>query len=640
MKFFLLEFIDEFEAFQAYLKKSRQTQSGFTLIALEPRVQAFLIKKNVEHKTTLPYFTNDSHKRILLDSERIMQFIRSNFTFSDKIGLRNCYVTELTHHIRFYVNHMLKMLEILEQVYNEDRNCELFAFVDHSRTSGAMINDAERYVGCLAEQFAKARGLRFTNINATSPSSRTSLPKQQRFAFFSWIVTSLMLRLFKRKKIIMVPIGGDAFKALLATLYKQDKKIAYLAVGSSAGPFKLLAFNIATFFRSFIDPEYYPYYMVDTECFYRKDDQELGRLSSSINSLMGPANQDLFSYKGTGYMDLVRVKVESGLQSHLATMVAYSYNLHHILTALPYRIIMSFQSLGNMAVAGELSRKLGICSLFLSHGTHPIPVDSFHEIELLNLCRGFMLSEYTHVALSTPVQEEHLHYFKQKYAWVDNIEIRTGPLIFSDISRTDRSSAKIKLGLLKDDLVLTHATTTKARHGERFYFLETFDELFASLTDIIKGLNGNMKLIIRIHPGFYLTDDEIRTLLPESPRFIINRQGSFAEVLAATDMLISYSSTAIDEALINRVPVLLFDPWNRYNHFGTEAYKDKMSHDVFPVCYVNDRTRLNGAIHDIMGKFCAAKKEDRDFDRFTYREDYRNVFFNTVEASLDKRNPQ
>ena len=63
-----------------------------------------------------------------------------------------------------------------------------------------------------------------------------------------------------------------------------------------------------------------------------------------------------------------------------------------------------------MAVAGEISRKMGIKSLFVSHGAHPVPIDSYHEVEMSNLCRGFMLSDDTHVALSTPVQDRHLHF--------------------------------------------------------------------------------------------------------------------------------------------------------------------------------------------------------------------------------------
>jgi hypothetical protein len=251
-----------------------------------------------------------------------------------------------------------------------------------------------------------------------------------------------------------------------------------------------------------------------------------------------------------------------------------------------------------------------------------VPVDSIHEIELYNLCKGFFLSDYTHIALSTPVQEAHLHYFKQKYNLVENEELKTGPLVFADLNGTGKSSYKRKLGISPDELVITYAITTKSRGTERYYFLETMDEFFSSLSDIINILDENIRLLIRIHPGFYLTNDEIKILLPESSRYIIHREGPFSEALAASDILISYSSTAIDEALINGIPVLLYDKWNRYNHFTTGVYTNPQSPDIFPVCYVNDRHKLNEALRYMIDKIGVAQKKDIATDKYCYNADY------------------
>ena len=51
-----------------------------------------------------------------------------------------------------------------------------------------------------------------------------------------------------------------------------------------------------------------------------------------------------------------------------------------------------------------------------------------------------------------------------------------------------------------DEVVLTHATSTKAKGTERYYFLETTDgELFAGLSDIVDTVNKmqNTRLIIQ-----------------------------------------------------------------------------------------------------------------------------------------------
>jgi hypothetical protein len=634
LKVALIEFTDEFQVFQVFLKKKNLRLEDFVIVALEPRVQAYLKNRGIQYLNTLPYFQNESHKKIIVESEKIMTYLRAHFDFADSNGLINCYETEFSSHIRLYLNHIFKMLEILENIYLENRNVEIFAFVCHSRTSSVMINDSERYLGDLAERFAKKRGLQFTNVAETitkdekKPLSKTDLKKFEKRS------TKALLFLLRNKKVIFVPVGGGLFKKLLSQIFQSDKGMVFLAIGHSRGIYQSATFNVYSFLRSIIDPTYCPYYLVSTTCFLHPDNKEQARLMTSIDSIMRPQNTDLFEYNCIGYQDLMRDKVDIALKSHMSRMVLQSHNLRYFFNNFRNRMVISFSALGVMAVAGELARKMGINSLFISHGAHPVPVDSFHETELSNLCRGFMLSEYTHIALSTPVQEEHLEYFRRKYPWVENRNLKTGPLVFAHVVDADKAEARRRLGIPSVRTVLTHAMTTKARHGERFYFLETFDELFSSLSDVIRVLNESTRLIVRIHPGFYLTNEEIRTLLPESDRYIIHREGTFADVLAATDVLISYSSTAIDEALINRMPVILYDKWNRYSHFRTSPYEDARSPDIFPVCYVNKREKLSDAVRDVVTRAEQSQKKDVDVAKYCYDGDYRENLYAFIRESL------
>ena len=100
-------------------------------------------------------------------------------------------------------------------------------------------------------------------------------------------------------------------------------------------------------------------------------------------------------------------------------------------------------------IAAELLNKMGKVSLFISHGTHPVPTNQYHELSIFNMCRGFMLGDYSHVAVSTPVQEAHLHYFKHKYKWIKNTEVKSGPLIFANLNGVDRSGQKRCWGFLR-----------------------------------------------------------------------------------------------------------------------------------------------------------------------------------------------
>jgi hypothetical protein len=246
-----------------------------------------------------------------------------------------------------------------------------------------------------------------------------------------------------------------------------------------------------------------------------------------------------------------------------------------------------------------------------------------------------MLSDYTHIALSTPVQKEHLNYFKNKYKNIKSSEVLIEPVMFARINGDSKDAVRKQLGLSPDDLVVMHATTTKARYTERYYFVETESELLSSLSDLVNAVNDmNAKLLIRLHPGFYLNDAEIRTLLPKSARVIIHRHGTFKEALTVSDLVVSYSSTVIDESLINKIPVILYDKWNRYNHFSTAVFENNKSSGVFPVCYVNDSSKLKEGISYVFKMAKTTKKEEIDVSKYSYANAYKDGLYNFVQEAL------
>jgi hypothetical protein len=113
----------------------------------------------------------------------------------------------------------------------------------------------------------------------------------------------------------------------------------------------------------------------------------------------------------------------------------------------------------------------------------------------------------------------------------------------------------------------------------------------------------------------------------------IHRKGSFQSVLAATDILASYSSTAIDEALLNQVPVLLYDKWNRYNHFQRPAFQPEPEALALPVCYVNQADTLGKALARMADEL-NANENDVDYSPYRYDEDYSVNFTEFIQSIL------
>ena len=77
----------------------------------------------------------------------------------------------------------------------------------------------------------------------------------------------------------------------------------------------------------------------------------------------------------------------------------------------------------------------------------------------------------------------------------------------------------------------------------------------------------NISLIIRFRPNYECSVKSLKALLSNTNCFELSTKGSFSDDLLRSNMLISYSSTCIEEALHARIPVGLFGAYPEiYRH--------------------------------------------------------------------------
>jgi hypothetical protein len=636
-KIAIIEFIDEFRELVEFVNKNKFKLNDFLIVAVEPKLQAFLKKERVAYLDTLGFFDNESHKKMILATEKVLSRVREQFEFKDQRGLHNCYVNEYAHYLRLYLNHFFKMAEIIINIDRAYPGSSFYASVRNSWTDGLMFTEQERVLGTAVQRFANKQRLVFTDLSQGCMASAQNRSADKKTGLAEIFLALLSLLFLKSRKIIFIPYGGSYFKKLLEEIDQNVAGLTFVYLNSHYSYWGMLGFNLVAWFKSGLGLSKYPYYVFNLQFIsVRAGSEEQKMLQSCLDSVFKLENIEFWSYEGIFCQDMIKEKVAEALEPHMAKMLTYSSKLDKLFQWCKKSMVMSYSAIGLMSVAGELARSKQKISLFISHGAHPEPVDHIHEIELLNLGRAFMLGDFSHIALSTPVQERHLHYFKARHSWVKNEEIKTGPLVFSSLQDSDRNRQRSRFGLTENDFVILHATTTKARHGERFYFLETFDELFSSLSDLVSLVEKkqNVRLVFRVHPGFFLDDEEIRSLLPVSSKLIIHREGEFSQALALADLVASYSSTAIDEALINKIPVLLYDKWARYNHFKTGVFQDKGSKDIFPVCYVNQSDKLEAAFDYLADKVRSEKKQDLDNSLYSYSQDHRKELYAFIKNTL------
>jgi len=294
------------------------------------------------------------------------------------------------------------------------------------------------------------------------------------------------------------------------------------------------------------------------------------KTSGSIDNAFARVSEKL-NAGGVYFGRYFKEKINKGLKPELARLFVLTKVLDKVLRLLKPRLLISMYSAGIYYTMGELSRLLGFSSLSVSHGTHVPPNNEFEKIENYRLATSVIINAYTHVAVQTPWADKFLDYYQDSRP-----RVISGPLIYSkkDKALGDRLKQTV-LGLPVGVKVVTHASTQKTRWSLRFHIEETLDEYIASLRDIVNAVNKTQGLyfVLRPHPVCDISREDLLKLLPPSDRIRVMDEGPFKDVLSVTDLLISYSSTCIEEALQSAIPVILFDKWKRYNHFNIPEAK-------------------------------------------------------------------
>ena len=271
--------------------------------------------------------------------------------------------------------------------------------------------------------------------------------------------------------------------------------------------------------------------------------------------------------------------------------------LRRILSLLKPDKVFAQHSLGFSYALGEVCLDSNIPAILISHGSHPHHNDEFAKQEWDIHSHTLMNSHYPFVAIQTPLAKLFLN-------MSDNLiskRIETGPLILTGQSKNrDRNQTREKIFKNNSDkFIVLHAGTPKGWEYLRPWIFETRDEYIKNINDVITAVEqiSGMFLAIRFRPkpGFSL--DDIRFLLKDSDSYEIFTDGDIKDFLIASDLLISYSSTTIEEALQNQLQVLQYDPSGKYEHISGQILSESGENNFSEVYTVLSKSDLMPALN-------------------------------------------
>jgi len=617
MQVIIIEFIDETLRLLAKYGEDYFRRDDVLVVSLHPKVRAYLETLKIASVDTIAYLDNDAQHRIILKSERWTLQLVDAVELRDEFDIVNGYRETLIRHLRLQINHYLWLVEIINNIYLKHKvkkmiTC-LVADEDAMYCKEGYIQDEERFLGFIARDFCSFHSVIFepTTIEFDGEKADNRVFKK----LLDFVVGTIarvnshfkLSSINQNQDIVVVPGLSYRLDSLMAVIKENHRQVATYMVWESGDSLKQQLYKLyllmprflkrskkdkmldAVFHLDFIEDQFVP-------------TTESNTIKNQLEHWIDLINRDetfSFEYLDINIKPYIHNKIRSGLKVQMLRLHRRTMALARLFQTIKPKLLISMYSSDIYYMMGELAQYQNFDSLNISHGTHVPPHNEYEHIENYRLATSVISNSYRTVAVQTPWAEKFLDYYKD-----ERERVISGPLLYSVVSQEERSRVRSDvLNVDKDTKVILYATTQKARDSFRFHITETLDEFISSIKDIVNMINqmDNVLFVIRPHPACDLSEEEFRRLIPQSDKIKIVKSGPFAPLLSASDLLISYSSTCIEEAVQNNIPVVMYDKWRRYNHFDVQELACPEICKWQPAYYVSTPNQLSNCVYFLLG---------------------------------------
>ncbi|MBU1165645.1 hypothetical protein KKF81_01755 [Candidatus Micrarchaeota archaeon] len=611
MKLLFVEFEDEAMAAIEHIQKTENI-SNLRIFALTLQAQIFLKKKNIPFETSMGYFDNASHEKCLLKSDSLMSFMEGSIQIPEnsKVLVHN---DSYIYYIRYFNNHMLYLIELLSNILDSGKCSEAYVCVsENSGQVGAFITDDERYLHTILERICKLKKIKikkFPVIKTTKENSQSGKSKP------------LQNTTPKKPagKLLLVPSCAYGLDNVIQKIKSHNRDVSVVYAHEKEIPF----FNKFYYMLMKGVNHFVPIDQAAPDSAYplvRRDDLE--KVFGIISK-----NSRLFEYRGIDFIDLLKTKVSAGINPAIMKMSLQCSRLSTILKTFGPDLTISYSGKNLTYALGELCRLNNLEAICISHGTVVPPKNEIEEIVNRNIGTAVILNRYPSVAVQTPWCEKFLNHYKHI-----SKDIITGPLLFRDNLEPKKPSPQKKK-------TLVHAVTLKMRSSTKFWGVETPDEFVESVASLIRSVGkvSDTNLIIHLHPAYKesFRKGELEMLLPKSDCYTVIYGGSIYDSLSKADFLVSFSSTTIEEAVMNKIPVILYDKWGRYKHFEAVDL-NKSGFKPAPVYYASSEEVFLKHLPRILSDGTSDKIKSTLWSEYRYDEKAKSGFYDYLDQYFKK----
>jgi hypothetical protein len=570
-----LEYPDEVDAFAAQIASEPWMEHAEALVALNPRTRAHMQRLGFSAESTIAYLDPASRERAWRRSAEITDWTRTRFEFEDSLGVRAGYLENLVWYVRWLVHDLLWSLEILHNLASLHPGTSLVVCIpEETPHFGPATSPEERYFGVMAAAFAAIHGMGVHTISMqprppVAQGASGSLRRLARAAARTPLVQRWHLQRMRkvgRSKPALFTSSLFRMDALAVRVVREIGMATAVASEYGSAPSPPLPWR-----RRATGPFAAEARLQLIEPLVREDPASLDRLKAVVDRFIDEVAREstVFSHLGVSFAAIVADKIRAGIGPFLLGLHRRAAAWQCLLGAMQPALVFSSGVRVDDMVVGELCQAANIPALMVSHGSHTLQSSDVERYEWGEHARRLINSSYQYTALQSPLAEG----FRTSFP-AGNEAIATGPLIWAAGARSPRSAA-LRRSMLGEGSyrVIVHAGTPKGKGTRRFHVFETPDEYVQGIKELDAAIREipDARLIVKFRPSPEVGLGDLNALIDFSERTIVSVDEPLLDVLGFADLLVSFSSTVIEEALQNGIPVLLYGGGGRYRHVPAPA---------------------------------------------------------------------
>jgi hypothetical protein len=531
-------------------------------IALCHKAQHKLNMMNIPFENSLNYLKKKDSANILISVEKILKLMDGKFGIEDELEVRHSYENLILHETEIFLNELFLAIEIISNVIHTHNPRRILVTGSSAIMSSLRFSTIKLSFCKLVELFVHSNSF---SIEIISSNKAKYLPIKTK-----WVNLPLVSKLvFNFQLLIYKKIVTDR-KILMASEDTYNMMPTINAISNKIGSIYSVYLNTrVSTFKNILNKDTWIFGRILATATKKQKNKFSAQYHNLVKLIENEFinNIDSLVYKELDIQIFLLDFLGTYANNKVVNLHGQSYSLLRILKTNKPFMILSQHSLGFSSLLGELCTKLDIPAISISHGTHAFHSNKYAQIAWKRHSKLLLDTVYPFTAIQSPLANTFLENTQTQYSK----KVITGPVLFakkSSIALSKKNSKDEIYGINSDKLILLHASSPRESSSFRPWVYETIDEYIRNINDLIEVVenDSNIHLAIRFRPSLYFSKTDLENLLNPSSCYEIYTDGEFYEYLISSDILISYSSTTIEESFQCRVPVLQYDAENKYMH--------------------------------------------------------------------------